>query len=33
MANICAHAIQSADAIATEALGNILSPTTPVNTK
>lgn len=32
-ANIYAHAIQSADAIAAEALGNILSPTTPVNTK
>ena len=32
-ANIYAHAIQSADAIAAEALGNILSPATPVNTK
>lgn len=32
-ANIYAHAIQSADAIAAEALGNILSPTTPANTK
>lgn len=32
-ANIYAHAIQSADAIAAEALGNILSPSVPVNTK
>ena len=32
-ANIYAHAIRSADAIAAEALENILSPTVPVNTK
>lgn len=32
-ANIYSHAIQSADAIAAEALRNILSPTAPVNTK